>query len=66
MDIKEIQARYNNLNHDLRAALSTMEKSDSIFVIRQQIKELQALCPHDDGSFDFTTKSSCPFCGKHF
>jgi len=35
MDINEIQARFNNLNRDLKKALATMEKKETVFVIKQ-------------------------------
>lgn len=66
MDINEIQAKYNNLNRDLRQALASMEKKDSVFVIKGQIKELQGLCPHSDSIHDFSKENECPYCGKKF
>ena len=66
MDINSIKAQYDNLNKDLKQAVSRMEKTDRVFVIRDAIKELQTLCPHDNGSFDFSTTEYCPYCGKKF
>ena len=67
MDINEIQARYNNLNRDLRTALATMEKKETVFVIKQQIKELQSICPHKiNDMYDFSNDKECPYCGKQF
>lgn len=67
MDIKEIQSQYTKLNQDLRTAVSTMERKNTIKIIRQQIKELQELCPHKlNEEYDFTSEKCCPYCGKHF
>ena len=67
MDINEIKTKYQNLNLDLRQALSTMEKKDSVILIRQQIEELQQLCPHKiNDTYDFSHSSQCPYCGKKF
>jgi len=50
----------------LNDALSHMELSDRIFIIRDEIKELQNICPHDNGSYNFSDQESCPYCGKKF
>ena len=66
MDINSIKEKYDNLSKDLKQAVSRMEKTDRVFVIRDAIKDLQTLCPHDNGSFDFSTTEYCPYCGKKF
>ena len=66
MDINTIATKYKNLNMELKQALSTMEKTDKIFIIKNAIVDLQHLCPHDNGSFDFSTTDNCPYCGKKF
>jgi len=66
MDINEIKAKYNNLNMDLRRALGTMERKDSVFIIKEQIRELQSICPHCDNFHDFSKESDCPYCGRKF
>ena len=66
MDINSIKAKYDNLSKDLKQAVSRMERTDRVFVIRDAIKDLQTLCPHDNGSFDFSTTEYCPYCGKKF
>jgi hypothetical protein len=66
MDINSIKAKYDNLSKDLKQAVSRMEKTDKVFVIRDAIRDLQILCPHDNGSFDFSTTEYCPYCGKKF
>ena len=62
----DIYARYQELNIQLKDALSRMERTDKIFVIRDEIKELQNMCPHNNGSYDFSDQDQCPYCGKKF
>ena len=66
MDINEIKVKYENLNQELRQALARMELTDRIFAIRSSIKDLQQLCPHSNGNYDFSDTDECPYCGKHF
>ena len=66
MDINDIKTKYTNLNNDLRKALSTMEKTDAVKIIRDQIRELQLTCPHNNGEFDFSKAKECPYCGRKF
>lgn len=66
MDINNIKEEYQQLNHDLKKALSTMQRTDRVIMIREAIKDLQQICPHNNGSFDFSTTEYCPYCGKHF
>lgn len=66
MDINTIKQKYAELNNELRQALGRMEKTDRVFVIRNAIKDLQTLCPHNNGSYDFSDTDECPYCGKHF
>lgn len=66
MNENDIHARYQKLSEELRSALSTMERSDRVFVIRDEIKELQNMCPHNNGSYDFSSQDQCPYCGKKF
>lgn len=66
MDINSIKNKYESLNTELKQALARMERTDKVIVIREAIHDLQRLCPHDNGSFDFSTTDSCPYCGKHF
>ena len=66
MDIEAIHAQYETLNKDLKKALMTMERSDRVFIIRDAIKDLQKLCPHNNGSYDFSDTTECPYCGKKF
>ena len=66
MDINSIKSKYKNLQAELRDAVSRMEKTDKVFVIRSAIKDLQELCPHSNGNYDFSDGIECPYCGKKF
>ncbi len=66
MDINSVKDKYDSLNKELRQALSRMERTDKVLVIREAIKDLQTLCPHNNGSFDFSNNDECPYCGKKF
>ena len=66
MNGEQIQNRYKELNLELKDALSRMEHTDRVFRIRESIKELQSICPHSNGSYDFSNQESCPYCGKKF
>lgn len=66
MDINDIKTKYQNLNEELKQVLGRMERSDRVFIIRNAIKDLQCMCPHNNGSFDFSTTENCPYCGKKF
>ena len=39
MDINNIKVQYETLNKDLKQALSRMERTDKVFIIREAIKE---------------------------
>ena len=66
MDITNIKIKYDALNQELKQALSRMERTDRVFIIRDAIKDLQQLCPHNNGNYDFSTDEECPYCGKKF
>lgn len=66
MDIKTIETKYNELNQELKKAVSTMQFTDSVFVIKDAIRDLQKICPHDNGTYDFSQSDECPYCGKKF
>ena len=66
MDIENIKVRYDDLKTQLKQAVARMERTDKVFAIREAIKELQTLCPHGNGSFDFSDADECPYCGKKF
>ena len=66
MEINDIRETYLKLSTQLKLAVSKMELSDKIFTIRNEINDLQKLCPHNSGTYDFSTASECPYCGKRF
>jgi len=66
MIIDNIKEQYNQLSLQLRKALSTMERSDDVSTIREKIKNLQEICPHSDGTFDYSNQDVCPYCGRKF
>ena len=66
MDINNIKVKYESLNKELKQALSRMERTDKVFIIKEAIKDLQQMCPHDNGSFDFSNTDYCPYCGRKF
>lgn len=66
MTNNEVKSRYQELSLELKDALSRMERSDRVFVIRDEIKELQNICPHNNGTYDFSEQENCPYCGKKF
>lgn len=66
MNIENIKDKYSELSKELKQVLSTMQRSDRVFVIRDEIKDLQALCPHSNGNYDFSDTGECPYCGRKF
>ena len=66
MDMNNIKVRYESLNKELKQAVACMERTDRVFIIRDAIKDLQTLCPHNNGNYDFSTSEECPYCGKKF
>ena len=64
MDTYEIKRKYDELSSELKQVVSRMERSDRVFAIRDQIKDLQHLCPHTNGGYDFSDAEFCPYCGK--
>lgn len=66
MDIDNIRVKYENLSYELRQALAKMELTDRVVTIRDEIKDLQRVCPHNNGNFDFSQTDECPYCGRHF
>ena len=66
MDMDNIKVQYETLNKELKQAVARMERTDRVFIIRDAIKDLQKLCPHNNGSYDFSDAEECPYCGKKF
>jgi len=67
MTMDEIIQTKEELNHKLRFALSTMERSDKIFEIKKEIIENQKRCPHFNNQYNWAIiDDTCPYCGFHF
>lgn len=66
MDIDNIKTKYENLSFELKQALARMELTDKVITIREEIRDLQRLCPHNNGNYDFSNTNECPYCGKKF
>ena len=66
MEIIEVKQKYNELSAELKKELAKMERSDRVFTIRDEIKDLQSLCSHNIGNYDFSQSDECPYCGKKF
>ena len=65
MNIDEIIRNKERLDAELLSALSTMEKKDAIFKIREQIEENQNACPHYSEKYNFVQVNDiCPYCGR--
>lgn len=66
MNIDEIILKRNQLNHDLRIALATMERKDTVAQIRKAIIENQDKCPHISSKYNWAiVDGTCPYCGRH-
>lgn len=66
MEVTDIKQRYMALSAELKKELAKMERSDRVFTIRDEIKDLQNLCSHNIGNYDFSQSDECPYCGKKF
>lgn len=66
MNIDEIIQNKERLELELRKALSSMEKKDTIFKIREQIRKNQDNCPHYSSKYNWTHVDRCPYCGKKY
>ena len=65
MNIDEIIATHQQLDAELRIALSTMERKDDIKEIRKKIQANQESCPHYSNKYNFICEDNkCPYCGK--
>ena len=62
MDINTIIKRKKEIDAELARAIASMEKKNTIFELRQQIKDLQSSCPHPGYNFE-EADNPCPFCG---
>lgn len=67
MKIDDIIQTREQLNHELRMALSTMERKDTIEKIKLAIIDNQKHCPHASTKYNWEiTNDTCPYCGFHF
>lgn len=67
MTIEEIINNHEKLNKELRIALSTMERSNTIAEIRSKIIKNQMACPHISDKYNWTVADGkCPYCGFTF
>lgn len=65
MNINEVIQTHELLEKQLKEALSTMDKKDSIPKIRKLILENQQQCPHFDNNYNWAIiDETCPYCGK--
>lgn len=63
MNTNEIMNKYQELSKKLFVALSTMERKDTIFELKNEIASLQKDCPHNGTNFSLQNGCCC-FCGK--
>lgn len=67
MRIDDIIQTREQLNKDLKIALSTMERKDTIEKIKLAIINNQKHCPHTSSKYNWEiTNDTCPYCGFHF
>ena len=62
MTVEEIITKREELDTQLKMALSSMALSNDVKYVRAQIKELQSQCSHLTS--DYSKNKKCPFCGK--
>lgn len=64
MTIDEIIFKTGALKKQLHEAVATMERSDKVKHIREEIKKVQAQCPHSNEKFKWNIDTNkCPYCG---
>ena len=67
MKIDDIIQTREQLNRELRMALSTMERKDTIEKIKLAMIDNQKHCPHVSTKYNWEiTNDTCPYCGFHF
>ena len=65
MTVEEISLQYKNLTEELIKALSKMEYTDDIRIVRQKMRKLQEICPHESEFFHIDKNNRvCPYCKK--
>lgn len=61
---REILIKKKEIENRLAYSLSTMEKKETIRELREELHELQKVCPHLDKELNFELeKGNCPYCG---
>ena len=64
-NIQDIIAERKKLEQQLQFALATLNRKDSVFKIREQIKNNQERCPHFSTEYNLEIVNNiCPYCGK--
>lgn len=58
MDKDMIKSIRCELERQMKFALAKMNFNQDVYTLREKIKDLQAICPHDEKS------AVCPYCGK--
>ena len=67
MRVDDIIQTRERLNRELRMALSTMERKDTIEKIKLAIIDNQKHCPLVSAKYNWEiTNDTCPYCGFHF
>lgn len=67
MNMDDIIQTHEELDRQLRVALATMERKDTIANIRHQIIVNQNRCPHFSEKYNWTVAAGrCPYCGFVF
>lgn len=65
MTIDEIIEKHRVLNSELRLAVASMDRKNTITLIRERMKKLQEQCPHVSVEYDWEpVNGECPYCGK--
>lgn len=64
MTIDEIKVARSNLEAEIHTAAASMELGTALRETYMKLKQLQAICPHEDGNFNYNHDSVCPICGK--
>ena len=58
MNVDDITQERQAIERELKHALSTMEKKETIFELKKRLEKVQNECPH----IEFAKE--CPYCGK--
>lgn len=66
MNIDDIIETRMTLDRELQIALSTMERKDTIYELKQKIINNQKHCPHASAKYNWEiANGTCPYCGFH-